>query len=89
MGTYVDYGVFEDGGAVCCEDCALARADGSVGVFEVPAASFLVEVQLGCVVAFVEIFEDGGEDFWCFVGEFDSFAVGFEELRTACFGEVW
>lgn len=39
------------------------------------------------VVAFVEVFEDGGEDFWEFFGEIDSFGGGFEELAAADGGE--
>ena len=41
----------------------------------------------GIVVAFVEVFEDGGEDFGGFFGEVDSFGGGFEELAAADGGE--
>lgn len=43
--------------------------------------------QAGIVIAFVKVFEDGGEDFGDFFGEVDSFGGGFEELATADGGE--
>ena len=54
------------------------------GIFEVPAVALLVVLDAGVVVAFVEVLEDGGEDFWFFVGEVDAF-VGcrLEELSGA------
>lgn len=39
------------------------------------------------VVAFVEVFEDGGEDFRELVGEGDAFGGRFEELAAADGGE--
>jgi hypothetical protein len=42
------------------------------------------------IIAFVEIFEDRGEDFGFFVGEGDSFACRFHELASAgCLEEWW
>ena len=35
------------------------------------------------VIAFVEVFEDGREDFRFFIGKGDSFGRSFEELSTA------
>ena len=43
--------------------------------------------QAGIVVAFVEVFEHGGEDFGDFFGEVDPFGGGLEELAAADGGE--
>ena len=43
--------------------------------------------EAGVVVAFVEVFEDGGEDFGKLFGEVDSFGGGLEELAAADGGE--
>lgn len=43
--------------------------------------------QAGVVVAFVEVFEDGGEDFWELFWQVDSFGGGLEELAAADGGE--
>lgn len=55
--------------------------------FELPRVSALVVEQAGVVVAFVEVFEDGGEDFGEFFGQVDSFGAGFEVLAAADGGE--
>ena len=67
----------EDGGGRC----------GGVGVFELPGVFAFVVQEFGVVVAFVEVFEDGGEDFGDFFGEGDAFGVGFEELAAGYGGE--
>lgn len=43
--------------------------------------------KAGVVVAFVEVFEDGGEDFGELFGQVDSFGGGLEELAAADGGE--
>jgi len=48
-------------------------AAGAGGVFQLPCVSTLVVQQTGVVVAFVEVFEDGGEDFGELFWEGDSF----------------
>lgn len=53
MDTYVDDGIFEDGDAGGSVDCVFVGTLRSVA-FEIPTAVFLVEVDLGRVVAFVE-----------------------------------
>ena len=60
---------------------------GWVCVFELPGVFTLVVEETGVVVAFVEVFENGGEDFGEFFGEGDSFGGGFEELAAADCGE--
>ena len=56
-------------------------------VLEFPdIAAFVVE-EAGVVVAFVEVFEDGGEDFGDLVWEGDAFGGGFEVLAAADGGE--
>ena len=55
--------------------------------FELPRISALVVQEAGVVVAFVEVFEDGGEDFGKLCGEVDSFGSGLEELVAADGGE--
>ena len=55
--------------------------------FKLPRVSAFVVEQAGVVVAFVEVFEHGGEDFGEFFGEVDSFGAGFEELAAADGGE--
>ena len=52
-------------------------------LFELPGVSAFVVQKAGIVVAFVEVFEDGGEDFGDFFGKVDSFGGGLEELATA------
>ena len=51
-----------------------------VGYLEFPAVLTLVVQEAGVVVAFVEVFEDGGEDLRGFVWEGNAFGDGFEEL---------
>ena len=55
--------------------------------FELPRISALVVEEAGEVVAFVEVFEDGGEDFGELFGQVDSFGGGLEELAAADGGE--
>lgn len=55
--------------------------------FELPGVLALVVQEAGVVVAFVEVFEDGGEDFWELFGQVDSFGGGLEELAAADGGE--
>ena len=43
--------------------------------------------EAGVVVAFVEVLEDGGEDFGDFFGEGNSFGGGLEELAADDCGE--
>ena len=60
----------------------------SVGVvFELPGIFALVVQEFGVVVALVEIFEHGGEDFGNFFGEGDAFCLRFEELAALDGGE--
>ncbi len=62
-------------------------AAGAGGVFQLPCVATFVVEQTGVVVAFVEVFEDGGEDFGELFWEGDSLRGGFEELATADRGE--
>ena len=55
--------------------------------FELPRISALVVEEAGKVVAFVEVFEDGGKDFGQLFGQVDSFGGGLEELAAADGGE--
>ena len=55
--------------------------------FELPRVSPLVVQEAGVVVAFVEVFEDGGEDFRELFGQVDPFGGGLEELAAADGGE--
>jgi hypothetical protein len=56
-------------------------------VLQEPTASLLIVVDVGRVVALVEVLKDGGEDFGGFIGQFDAFACGLEELRPDDVGE--
>ena len=47
----------------------------------------LVVEEAWVVIAFVEVFEDGGEDLGGFFGEGDAFGGRFEELRATDGGE--
>ena len=55
--------------------------------FQLPRVSAFVVEKAGVVVAFVEVFEDGGEDFGEFFRQVDSFGGGLEELAAADGGE--
>ncbi len=55
--------------------------------FELPRISAFVVEEAGVVVALVEVFEDGGEDFGEFFWQVDSFGGGLEELAAADGGE--
>ena len=89
----VEEGVLQQGlerGGV--EDCALdCPTTGSTvfvfSAFELPGVAAFVVQQPRVVVAFVEVFEDGGEDFGEVVGQVDAFGGGFEKLATADGGE--
>ena len=56
---------------------------GWVCVFKLPCILTLVVEETRVVVAFVEVFEDGGEDLGDLFGEGDSFGGGLEELAAA------
>jgi hypothetical protein len=73
--------------AKCIGSALVHASSSSTSMLEVPRVALLVEVDLGSIVAFVEILENGGEDFRRLARKLDSFAVRFEELSTACFGE--
>ena len=60
---------------------------GWVCVFELPGVFTLVVQEARVVVAFVEVFEDGGEDLGDFFGKGDSFGGGLEELAADDSGE--
>ena len=60
---------------------------GWVCVFELPCVFTLVVEEAGIVVAFVKVFEDGGEDFGDLFGEGDALGGGLEELATDDGGE--
>ena len=60
---------------------------GWVCVFKLPCVFALVVQETGVVVAFVEVFENGGEDLGDLFGEGDSFGGGLEELATNDCGE--
>ena len=55
--------------------------------FKLPRISAFVVQKARIVVAFVEVLEDGGEDFGQFFWEIDSFGGGLEELAAADGGE--
>jgi hypothetical protein len=59
----------------------------ALGALELPRVAAFVVQQARVVVAFVEVFEYGGEDLWELVGEVDAFGGGFEELAAADGGE--
>ena len=54
---------------------------------ELPGVAALVVQEARVVVAFVEVFEDAGKDFWELFGEVDSFGGALEELAAADGGE--
>ena len=54
---------------------------------EFPCVAALVVQEARVVVAFVEVFEDGGEDLRDFFGQGDPFSAGLEELAAADGGE--
>ena len=85
--TYVYDGVLEDGVSGRGVDDALVHGLPDLASLEVPTPSRLVVVHFGAVIAFVEIFQDGGKDLGCFVRQVDALAVRFEELRSAGIGE--
>lgn len=58
-------------------------------VFQLPSVSTLIVEETRVVVAFVEVFEDGGENLGELFGEIDSLGGGFEELPTANGSEEW
>jgi len=62
---------------------ALDTASPSFTTFQLPRVSSLIMYESWIIVAFVEVFEDRGEDFGFFVGEGDSFVVCFHELPAA------
>jgi hypothetical protein len=84
--TYVDDGIPQDHSAVCRLNAIIVGIR-TVLVLQEPTASLLIIVDGRSVVALVEILEDGGEDFGGFVGEFDAFAGGLEELCPDDVGE--
>ncbi len=57
------------------------------GHFELPGVAALVVQEARVVVAFVEVLEDGGEDFGALFGEGDALGGGLEELAAADGGE--
>ena len=56
-------------------------------LFKLPRVAPLVVEEARVVVAFVEVFEDGGEDLGELFGEVDPFGAGLEELAAADGGE--
>lgn len=58
-----------------------------VGFFKFPGVAAFVVEETGVVVAFVEVFEHGGEDLGKFFGEVDFFCGGLEELAATNGGE--
>lgn len=70
---------------------ALHRPSGpsviALGALELPRIAALVVQQAWVVVAFVEVFEHGGEDLRELVGQVDAFGDGFEKLAAADGGE--
>lgn len=79
----IDDGVFQDGADRGLDDGFVGIVGAGAGVFEVPAVALLVVLDAGVVVAFVEVLEDGGEDFGFFVGEVDALVGCLEELARA------
>ena len=67
----------------CGFSIAFGRAVFLRRLFNFPRVSTLVVEQAWEVVAFVEVFEDRGEDFWDLFWQVDSFGCGFDELATA------
>ena len=88
--AYVDDCVFQHRAAdTVMHHCDLALCGSTtLDVFEIPARAFLVVGEFGGVVAFVEVLEHGGEDFWFLGRKLDAFVARFEELRPAGLGEV-
>ena len=56
-------------------------------LFQLPGVAALVVQEARVVVALVEVFENGGEDFGEGVGQVDPFGGGLEELAAADGGE--
>ena len=54
-----------------------------IRVLELPGVAAFVVVEARVVVAFVEVFEDGGEDFRLFFGHVDAAGMCFAELAAA------
>lgn len=70
------------------EESGLGIASAVVlSLLEFPGVAAFVVEEAGVVVAFVEVFEDGGKYLGEFLGEVDSFCGGFEELAATDSGE--
>lgn len=78
----VDHGVLEDRAGNGVDDC-LASAVAVAAVLDAPTLALGIVFEAGVVVAFVEVFEDGGEDFGVFLREVDAFVGAGEELILA------
>ena len=87
LGRAVHQRVFQQHLSACQVVDRRFRTAFSRSRFELPRISALVVQQAWVVVAFVEVFEDGGEDFGDLFGQVDSFGGGFEELAPADGGE--
>jgi hypothetical protein len=68
---------------------ALHASSAALATLKLPRIPPLIMDQPRIVVAFVEVFEDGGEDLGFFVWEGDSLACCFEELASAGCLEEW
>lgn len=82
LGLAIDDSVFQDRTETSL-DYSLVDAVAVAAVLEIPAVSSLVVLKSRVVVAFVEILENGGENFRLFVGKLDAFVGGLEELIAA------
>jgi hypothetical protein len=89
--TYVDDSVLEYNDTYAVDiDCAFY---GSLSlrvrtVFELPALSTFIELETWIVIAFVQIFENAGKDFWFVVGQIDTLCR-LEKLVAAERSKVW
>jgi hypothetical protein len=64
--------------------CALHASCASFARLQLPCVSSLVVYESWIIVAFVEVFEDRGEDLGLFIWKGDSLGCRFHELSAAC-----
>ena len=68
-------------------DCRFRAIVVAGRVFKLPCVLAFVVLQTGVVIAFVEVFEDGGEDLGGLLGKVDAVRGRFEELAAGDGGE--
>jgi len=78
----VDDSVLQDWATGSEDDCFVG-AVGITTILEIPAFPFAVILHARIIIAFVEILEDGREDFWILVCKVDPLVGSRKELITA------